>query len=432
MWSKFINNFITIIEQHLWWLSIIFFMIGIFWADQSTDFAYLIGDTMDGFIDGYSYFAPIAIYLILTPTLLKLFLSETHGKSFAKYTIKWFVVARIIACVYAVIFTVIAFDLPLYSSTEGFMTAVNESFQSLAWMLTHSVYFYAVYVSLITVVIALKIKKLANILVKGVDLIEYLGKFIIPIIPFLMLAIGAYVTILPEVLEKTMGPNFSNVKVDTVTMLGFTIDISSSLGMILLYVLGALLTGLVCGIWHIGLLILAKRHQPDFSLKKYFSVYWIKVYPMLWATSSEALATPLNLYMVKKLCPTIPDEVRQFVVGTGSFLNINGTIINVFLMTGLVAAILDIDISMLQLLLSIPIVFLIGYGVPGIPGELVLFGGPIAICMGVSPELMPAFLGLYIGLQIGLPDSFRTASNSTDECLCAIILNKKVVYDKLV
>jgi len=34
-------------------------------------------------------------------------------------------------------------------------------------------------------------------------------------------------------------------------------------------------------------------------------------------------------------------------------------------------------------------------------------------------------LGLFIGLQIGLPDSFRTAANSTDECLCAIILNKR-------
>lgn len=402
-----------------------FFAIGIFWADQSTDFAYFISDTMDSFIDSYSYFAPVAIYLILTPTLIKLFLSETRGKSFANYTIKWFVIARIIACLYAVVFTTVAFGLPLYSSADGFMAAVNESFQSLGWMLTHSVYFYAVYASIITVIISLRLRKMANVLVKGVDLIEYLGKFIVPIIPFLMMAIGAYVTILPEVLEKSMGPEFSNVRVDAVTMLGFTIDISSSLGMILLYILGALLTGLVCGIWHVGLIIMAKRKQPDFSLREYFSVYWVKVYPMLWATSSEALATPLNLYMVKKLCPTIPDEVRQFVVGTGSFLNINGTIINVFLMTGLVAAILDIDISLLQLLLSIPIVFLIGYGVPGIPGELVLFGGPVAICMGVSPELMPVFLGLYIGLQIGLPDSFRTAANSTDECLCAVILNKK-------
>lgn len=400
-------------------------LTGIFWADQSTTFSYSVSDAMESFIDGYSYFAPVAIYLILTPTLTKLMLSEARGKSFAKYTIKWFVVARMIACIYGVIWTAIAFGLPLYSSVDGLSEAVKESLYSLAWMLTHSVYFYAIYASIITVFIAYRAPKLAETLAKGVDLIEYLGQFIIPIIPFLMVAIGAYVTILPEVLEKSLGPEMSNVSASTVTILGFTVDITTSLGMILLYVLSAFLTGFVSGLWHIGLLILVKRTNPDFSLKEYFSVYWIKVYPMLWATSSEALGTPLNLHMIKKFCPGIPDEVRQFVVGTGSFLNINGTIINVFLMTGLVATILNIEISVLQLLLCIPIVFLIGYGVPGIPGELILFGGPVALSMGVSPELMPVFLGLFIGLQIGLPDSFRTAANSTDECLCAIILNER-------
>ena len=121
-----INNFINNIEKHLWWLSLVFFTVGIFWADQSTSFAYFINDLMDGFIDGYSYFAPIAIYLILTPTLIKLFNSEIRGKRFAKYTIKWFVVARLIACVYAVLFTAFAFGLPLYSAADGFMAAVNE------------------------------------------------------------------------------------------------------------------------------------------------------------------------------------------------------------------------------------------------------------------------------------------------------------------
>ncbi len=380
---------------------------------------------MESFIDGYSYFAPVAIYLILVPTLTKLLLSEARGKSFAKYTIKWFVVARIIACVYGVIWTAIAFGLPLYSSVDGLSDAIKESLSSLVWMLTHSVYFYAIYASIVTVFIAYRVPKLANTLAKGVDLIEYLGQFIVPIIPFLMMAIGAYVTILPEVLEKNLGPEMVNARANAVTILGFTVDITTSLGMILLYVLGALLTGFVSGLWHIALLILVKRAKPDFSLKEYFSVYWIKVYPMLWATSSEALGTPLNLHMIKKFCPSIPDEVRQFVVGTGSFLNINGTIINVFLMTGLVASVLNVDISLLQLLLSIPIVFLIGYGVPGIPGELILFGGPMTLSMGVSPELTPIFMGLFIGLQIGLPDSFRTAANSTDECLCAIILNKR-------
>lgn len=423
--GKSIINVIELIERHLWWLSLISLLIGIFWADQSKTFAYYVSNTMESFIGGYGYFAPVAIYLILTPTLTKLFISETRGKSFAKYTIKWFAIARLIACVYGVIWTVIAFGIPVFSPLDGFGSALKESVTSLGWMLSHSTYFYAIYASLVTVFIALKIDNLGKFLSKGVELIEYLGQFLIPVIPFMMVAIGAYITILPEILNNELGPELAKTQANGVSIFGFTIDITTPLGMILLYVLASLLTGFVSATWHAALLWKVKKIMPEFSLKQYFSQYWIKMYPMLWATSSEALATPLNLHTVKKFCPSIPDEVRQFVIGTGSFMNINGTIINVFIMTGLVAAILGVDISLTQLLLSIPIVFLIGYGVPGIPGELILFAGPMALSMGVSPELMPIYLALYIGLQIGLPDSFRTAANSTDECLCAIILNKK-------
>jgi hypothetical protein len=421
-----IDYAMELLERHLWFISILFFAIGIFWADQSKDFAVFVGDTMDSFIDSYDYIAPIAIYLILTPTLIKLLSGVTEGKYFAIYTIIWFAKARLLACFYGVIATAVIFGLPLYSSnagsfTEAFLTSLN----SLGWMLMNSVYFYAVYASIFTVLITARLPKAAQVLSKGVDLVELIGRFIVPIIPFMMLAIGAYVTILPSILEQELGDSGVFSMSGTVTMLGVDIDTSASLGMILVYVLGALLTGVVCGFWHIGLLTLAKRSMPDFSVRVYFSEYWVKVYPLLWATSSEALATPLNLYMVKKFCPTVRDEVRQFVVGVGSFMNINGTVINVFLMTGLVAAILNIEISLLQLMLSIPIVFLIAYGVPGIPGELLIFGGPMALSMGVAPEMMSIFIALYVGLQIGLPDSFRTAANSTDECLSAIILNDK-------
>ncbi len=380
---------------------------------------------MEAFIDGYGYIAPIAIYAILTPTLIKLFTSVDRGTSFAAYTIFWFAKARLLACLYAVLATALIFHLPLYHSASGLITATLMSLNSLGWMLLHSVYFYAVYASIATVVVAIRLPALADFLAKGVDLVEHLGRFIVPLVPLLMLAVGAYVTILPTILENELSPELVDVELGTVTMLGVPIDVSTSLGMILVYILGALLTGLVCGFWHAGLLWLAKRKMPTFSIRAYFSQYWVKVYPLLWATASEALATPMNLYMVKKFCPQVQDQVRQFVVGTGSFMNINGTVINVFLMTGLVAAILGIEISLLQLLLSIPIVFLIAYGIPGIPGELLIFGGPMALCMGVSPELTPVFLALYIGLQIGLPDSFRTAANSTDECLSAIILNDR-------
>lgn len=39
-------------------------------------------------------------------------------------------------------------------------------------------------------------------------------------------------------------------------------------------------------------------------------------------------------------------------------------------------------------------------------------------------NILPAFLALYTGLQIGLPDSFRTGGNSTDDCACTLLLNE--------
>ncbi len=88
----------------------------------------------------------------------------------------------------------------------------------------------------------------------------------------------------------------------------------------------------------------------------------------------------------------------------GSYLNINGTLIAVFVFAGAVARISGAEISLMQLTFAVPLVFLLGYSVPGLPSEL----------------LLSAFLPLYIGLQVGLADSFRTGNNSTDDCLFAL------------
>ncbi len=83
---------------------------------------------------------------------------------------------------------------------------------------------------------------------------------------------------------------------------------------------------------------------------------------------------------------------------------------------------LGVQISLLNLLLSIPLVFVMGYAVPGIPGELLLFGGPMVVALGVDATTAPIFLALYVGLQIGLPDSFRTGANSTDNCIISLMI----------
>ena len=120
--------------------------------------------------------------------------------------------------------------------------------------------------------------------------------------------------------------------------------------------------------------------------------------------------------------------MRRIVIGAGSVLCTNATLICVVILTGLVAAVLGIPLSLIELLLVIPVAFLISFGIPGIPGELLLFAGPISMVLAIPPEVSPIFLALYLGLQIGLPDSFRTGGNTTNNYVYAIILNE--TYEK--
>ena len=99
-----------------------------------------------------------------------------------------------------------------------------------------------------------------------------------------------------------------------------------------------------------------------------------------------------------------------------------------FILGTIVLLILGLNVSVLELLLLIPVVFLISYGVPGIPGELVLFAGPMATMLNIPEPILPVFLAVYLGIQLGLPDSFRTGSNSTDDYVQAILVN--AVYEK--
>jgi len=68
--------------------------------------------------------------------------------------------------------------------------------------------------------------------------------------------------------------------------------------------------------------------------------------------------------------------------------------------------------------------------VPGIPGELVIFAGSMGILLNIPPAILPLFLALYLTLQIGLPDAFRTGCNSTDHAIVTINSYYKFEHNK--
>ena len=436
---KLYKVFNELVERSLPILTIVLLIVGVWMVTVSESISGAVDSAINVCIDGYGIVAPVVIYMILTPSLIKVFSATgTAGKTFVARMIVWFAGTRLAALLWAVIFTTVVFDLPLISEDSISMRdAVSKALSQLGWMLTHSVYFYAIYASLVSVFVALRVKKLAVLFCAGATVIERVGAHLVLVVPFFMLGIGAYLADLPSRIGKQMGSAYAEqagemaasggissggIELYSIEVLAMSIDPKDTWGMVVAYIVGALLTGIACMIWHGALLAVAKYQVENFSIRNYFKKYWIKVYPLLWSTSSEALATPLNLHLVEQHYPQINNEIRGFTIGAGSFLGINGTVICVYILGGLVTSILGIEVTFFQLLISIPLIFLLGYGVPGIPGELIIFAGPLSIILGLPEEVTGVFLALYIGFQIGLPDSFRTGANSTDNCVNALIL----------
>lgn len=426
LYSKFCDWF----EKYLVVIVVFSFIAGVFFAKFSQSFSDNINSIIYNFIDGYSLIAPAIIFLILAPSLARMFLTRRESR-FGGYVIKWYFLRKFMACIWAVIFIVLIFHFPfLPERSPSLLKALQQTLSSLGDIALRSSYFWAMYLSIAVALISTRIKFIFRLLDKTLQGFEVAARYFLPIIPLFMLAIGTYIYGLPTNLQNQVGLEEGIPGgLHSISLFGFNLNPNKPMEMVYIYVLGSLLTGVACFLWHLTLLYYAKKRKiKRFTIKGYFLNYWVKIYPLLWATSSESISTPLNLYLAKKYAPWVNKFVRRFVIGIGSYMNINGTLICVFVLVGVVLKILGINISFIELILAIPVVLLISYGVPGIPGELVMFAGPLAVLLNLPKDIYPIYLAIYIGMQIGLPDSFRTGNNSTDDYVCSIILND--IYEK--
>lgn len=409
-------------------VSILALAAGIFLGTISETLSNAVNRTVSILIDGYGFFAPLLIFMVLAPVLSRIFSTKQRGR-FGLYVMGWLAAIKIVALLWATLFTVAIFGLPLFPEHSA---SIGDAFattsKSLLSTLIHSQFFWAIYASIVTGLIALKVKTLGRLLEKGVAGIEYAGQYFQPLIPIFMLAVGVYIQSLPANLVDQIGPGGTETSLQTLNVLGLQVNPNTTTGMVTAYVVGSLLVAIACFAFHFGILAWTKYRAKRFSIINYFKHYWLKAYPLLWSTSSESLATPLNLYILKKYAPYVRPTVRRLVGGAAATLCTQGTLICVFVLVGLVASILGIHLSLFELLLCIPVAFFISFGIPGIPGELLLFAGPLSLILCISPAVLPLFLALYLGLQLGLPDSFRTGGNMTDSYLFCILLNE--VYEK--
>jgi Na+/H+-dicarboxylate symporter len=378
-------------------------------------------------VGAYSLIAPVVIFLILAPSLTKLLRSEGKiAPILAMRTAVFFVTLRIWASLLAIVCVALAFGLPLVQPGPSTLAAgISTSLRDLGRIGLQSRWFAALAAS---IAVALVIHRSQHAAVRAFvripDLVEDAGALITRTTPLFLFLIGIYVASLPEAITGYIAHTSRSLA--PVRLLGVSIETSTNRGFLATYFALAALTGIVCTLWHALLFAAARARIEGLSLRRYFTGYLSQVYPLAWSTCSESLATPANLHAMRRNFPWIDPAYRQFATGLSTNVNINGTIICAFIMIAAVARMTGVPISAASLLACAPVIFLIGFGVPGMPGELLLFAGPIAAVLGVPPRQQDAFILLYVTLQLGLPDSFRSGANVTDSAPAILLIHRRL------
>lgn len=413
-----------IVEQYATVANVVGLAFGMYLGSVSVRFADGVNRAVSGLVGAYDIVAPFVVFLVVAPALGQL-VANREGRPFVGRAMTWLAFNWVLACVWGAAFTALAFGMPLLPhGTTGAWEAVTISLSSLFYTLGHSKVFLALYAGIGLAILARRRRRLLSALELCAAGLEVAGGYFATVVPLLMLAVGAYVVSLPRTLLGELDVSSRTGQLQAVSLVGIEIDARTPEGILLFYSVIALLTGAATIIWHLSLLARTKRAHPAFSLRHYFHHYWLKINPLLFTTCSESLVAPLNLFLARRHFPEVPAEVRRFSITTGASIDQNGTRITAFLMAGAVAALLGLPLSFTDLLMAVPLVMLIGLAIPGIPGELVLFAGPLATLFGVDAATLPVFMALYAGLQFGLPDSFRTCVNSSDRLPVMMLVTK--------
>ena len=180
-------------EKYLLILVIGGFFAGIGVASVSQGVVDRVDWTINWFMGFYNFVAPVAIFLILTPSLARLFGTSKFGR-FGLTVIAGFAVRKLLAGLWAIAFILLVFRIPIVPQGSVSVGAgIMQTLDTLAEMGTTSPYFWAMYLAIGVSLISTRLVILTVVLEKVMNVVEHIGSWFMPLMPVFMFAIGAYV-----------------------------------------------------------------------------------------------------------------------------------------------------------------------------------------------------------------------------------------------
>ena len=181
-------------------------------------------------------------------------------------------------------------------------------------------------------------------------------------------------------------------------------------GMVL-YAQAVLWIAIITCVWSLLMIVVTKLFTKR-TLKQILS-YYGTVWPTGFGTGGSYDTLAVNIISAEQDLG-LNEEIAEISIVFGTVLNKNCATMSVLVVTIAVCRMLNIPISLTEIIMLIAPVMILGLESPGIPGGAGYFMSPIVGVLLAVPN-MSIFVTTFVTVYSGLVPMFSTAGNTTDD-----------------
>jgi Na+/H+-dicarboxylate symporter len=188
-----------------------------------------------------------------------------------------------------------------------------------------------------------------------------------------------------------------------------------------LYGQGVLWVMIATCVW-VVCMILATKVFTKRTWKQILS-YYGAVWPTGFGTGGSYDTLAINIISAEHDLG-LHEDVAEVSIVFGTVLNKNCSTMSVLIVTIIVSKLLNIPISLSEILMLIPPVMILGLESPGIPGGAGYFMSPIIAVLLNAPD-QATYVTTFVAVFSGLIPMFSTAGNTTDDGVVGAFLQDR-------